>query len=199
MAFAFPSPLYVIVDADAAGRAGWTVPACAAACLDAGARLLQVRAKAAPARDMLTWAEDIRRLCESYPDVLVFVNDRVDVAVAADLPYVHVGQDDLPAVEVRGLLGEEGRIGLSTHTRVQVEAACQAPVDYIAMGPVFGTETKDTGYEAVGLERVRMAVDVVQAAGLSWKKRWTTSSAMPSATRRGANCVLMNRNPGPPP
>jgi thiamine-phosphate diphosphorylase len=168
MAFAFPSPLYVIVDADAAGRAGWTAPTCAAACLDAGARLLQVRAKDAPARDMLTWVEDLLRLAESYPDTLVFVNDRVDVAIAAGLPNVHVGQDDLPADDVRQMIGDVGHIGLSTHTRAQVEAARGAPVDYLAMGPVFGTDTKDTGYEAVGLGRVRMAVDVVQAAGLPW-------------------------------
>lgn len=168
MAFAFPSPLYVIVDADAAGRAGWTVPACAAACLDAGARLLQVRAKDAPAREFLVWAEETRRLAEAHPGALVLVNDRVDVAMAAGLPYVHVGQDDLPPDDVRLLLGDAGRIGLSTHTRSQVEAACRAPVDYIAMGPVFGTGSKDTGYEAVGLARVQMAVDIVQAAGLPW-------------------------------
>jgi thiamine-phosphate pyrophosphorylase len=162
-----PSRLYAIIDDQAALRAGWTVPDCAAAWLDAGARLLQVRAKAATGRDFLAWVDAIARRLETCPGAQVFINDRIDVALAAGLSAVHVGQDDLPVSEARALLGATGRIGLSTHTPAQVAEALTLPIDYLAVGPVFGTATKDTGYEAVGLDLVRAAAAEVQRAGLS--------------------------------
>jgi thiamine-phosphate pyrophosphorylase len=71
---------------------------------------------------------------------------------------VHVGQDDVSPADARALLGDRAMIGYSTHTVAQVEAALPLPVDYIAVGPVFGTRSKDTGYDAVGLELVATAV-----------------------------------------
>jgi thiamine-phosphate pyrophosphorylase len=142
-----PSRLYAIVDADVAGRAGWHVPDLADAYLQAGVRLLQVRAKHAAARDVLAWTEMIvRRAGEAW----IVVNDRVDVAIVAGTRHVHLGQDDLPVAEARALVGPEAIIGLSTHTVDQIDDACRLPVDYVAVGPVFGTQTKDTGYAAVG-------------------------------------------------
>jgi thiamine-phosphate pyrophosphorylase len=90
-------------------------------------------------------------------NVVVIVNDRADLARMAGARGVHVGQDDIPPAHVRRLLGGDAVIGLSTHTVAQVEAALREPVTYIAVGPVFGTRTKDTGYKAVGLEFVSMA------------------------------------------
>ena len=70
---------------------------------------------------------------------------------------VHVGQDDLPPAAVRLQLGPDAIVGFSTHSVAQVEAALHEPVSYLAVGPVFGTSTKDTGYSAVGLDLVSIA------------------------------------------
>ena len=70
----------------------------------------------------------------------------------------HVGQDDVPPEAARRILGEGAIIGYSTHTTAQMEAAARAPISYLAIGPVYGTRTKATGYDAVGLDRVREAV-----------------------------------------
>ena len=142
-----PSRLYAIVDADVARRAGWHVPDLADAYLQAGVRFLQVRAKDAAARDVLAWTEAIaRRAGEAW----VIVNDRVDIAIVAGTRHVHLGQDDLPVVEARALAGPDAVIGLSTHTPDQIDEACRLPLDYVAVGPVFGTNTKVTGYAPVG-------------------------------------------------
>ena len=68
-----------------------------------------------------------------------------------------MGQDDLPATEARALLGEQAIVGFSTHSVAQIESALMQPSSYVAVGPVFGTRTKDTGYEAVGLRLVSEA------------------------------------------
>jgi thiamine-phosphate pyrophosphorylase len=68
-----------------------------------------------------------------------------------------VGQDDLPPAAVRLVAGPAAMVGLSTHTREQCDAALREPIDYVAIGPVFGTGTKATGYDAVGLDVVREA------------------------------------------
>lgn len=158
-----PSRLYAIVDADAAVAAGWAVPDLADAYLQAGVRLLQLRAKQAPGRDLLAWTEAVA--ARAGRDAWVIVNDRVDVALAAGTRHVHVGQDDLPVVATRMLVGEGAVIGLSTHTPAQIDQACQLPLDYLAVGPVFGTHTKATGYDAVGLELVAEARRRADAAG----------------------------------
>ena len=150
-----PSRLYAIVDADVASRAGWQVPDLADAYLQAGVRFLQLRAKSAGAGDVLAWTEAIaRRLA---PGAWLITHDRVDLALVAGTRHVHLGQEDLPVAEARHLLGDEAIIGLSTHTAAQITDACRSPIDYLAVGPVFGTQTKDTGYSAVGLDLVREA------------------------------------------
>jgi len=88
---------------------------------------------------------------------IVIVNDRADLARLAGASGVHVGQDDLSPAEVRALLGETAIVGLSTHTPAQIDAALAEPVSYVAVGPVFGSRTKQTGYDAVGLELVSRA------------------------------------------
>jgi thiamine-phosphate pyrophosphorylase len=98
----------------------------------------------------------------------VIVNDRVDLAMMSGADGVHVGQDDLPPADARALLGPDAVIGFSTHTLGQVEGALTQPVSYIAVGPVFGTRTKDTGYEAVGLELVRAAATVCREHRSTW-------------------------------
>lgn len=88
----------------------------------------------------------------------MIVNDRVDLALVSGARGVHVGQDDFPPGDARGLLGPAAVIGYSTHTIAQIDEAAIEPVSYIAVGPVFGTQTKDTGYLAVGLDLVKEAV-----------------------------------------
>jgi thiamine-phosphate pyrophosphorylase len=94
----------------------------------------------------------------------IVVNDRVDLARLSRAAGVHIGQEDVPPRAARQQLGPDAIVGLSTHTIGQLEAALREPVSYVAVGPVFGTATKDTGYQPVGLDLVREAA--ARAAGL---------------------------------
>jgi thiamine-phosphate pyrophosphorylase len=85
------------------------------------------------------------------------INDRADIAVLSGADGVHLGQTDLAAEAARRIAGRGALIGRSTHTVTELEAAAKEPVDYIAIGPVFGTSTKVTGHGAVGLAMVRRA------------------------------------------
>jgi thiamine-phosphate pyrophosphorylase len=152
----------VICDADVCERAGWTLADFASACLDGGARLLQVRAKHAAARWLLdTTITVVQRA--GLSGALVVVNDRADLARLAGAGGVHVGQEDLAPASVRLIAGPDALVGLSTHTPEQWETASREPVGYIAVGPVFGTITKSTGHEPLGLGQVRRAA--AHAAG----------------------------------
>jgi len=148
--------LYVVLDGDVAARHGWTLDALAEACLAGGARLLQIRVKHGPSRDLLAVSE---RLVEAgaRAGALVVVNDRPDIARLAGAWGLHLGQDDLPVAAARAVAGESMAIGLSTHTPAQVAAARREAIQYLAVGPIYGTATKDTGYRAVGLDFVRAA------------------------------------------
>ena len=79
---------------------------------------------------------------------------------------VHVGQSDLAPAVVRPIVGTERVVGVSTHTVEQIDAAVLEPVDYVAVGPVFGTSTKQSAYQAVGLDRVREAARKAHARSL---------------------------------
>lgn len=160
-----PSRLYVVCDAAVCERAGWTLVDFASACLDGGARLLQVRAKSASAKALLIAASAIVQRANAAGAVVI-VNDRVDVARLAGSAGVHVGQEDLPPAAARGILGEHALVGYSTHTAAQIGNAVAEPISYLAIGPVFGTTTKDTGHAPVGLERVRDAVAAATPRGL---------------------------------
>lgn len=155
--------LHAILDVEVADRAGWGVLPLAEAFLAGGARIIQLRAKHLASGAFLQYADRLVRAAAAH-DAQIIVNDRADLALLAGAAGAHVGQEDLPPAAVRRLLGPEAVIGSSTHTIPQIEAAVREPVTYIAIGPVFGTATKDTGYEAVGLERVRQAVHI--AGGL---------------------------------
>lgn len=159
------SALNAIVDAEAAGRAGLTLGEAASACLEGGARFLQIRAKDVPGGRFLREASAIIAEADRV-GATVIINDRADVARLARAGGVHVGQDDLDPAFVRRIVGAPAMVGYSTHTIEQVEAALEAPVDYIAVGPVYGTATKATGYEAVGLALVREGARRAHARGL---------------------------------
>jgi thiamine-phosphate pyrophosphorylase len=124
-----------------------------------------VRAKLASGSELLELARSLVTLATAV-DAQVIVNDRADIARLAGAAGVHVGQDDLPPAAVRRVVGEGAIVGLSTHTPEQLEAALGAPVDYVAVGPVFGTATKSTGYEPIGLERVSLSARACVARGV---------------------------------
>ena len=87
----------------------------------------------------------------------LIVNDRADIARLAGADGVHVGQDDLPVEDARRIVGPDAIVGLSTHTEEQIADAAKTTATYIAVGPIYGTATKDTGYSARGLDLVRRA------------------------------------------
>ena len=148
------------MDVRVADAAGWKPLDLARAFLDGGARLLQLRAKELPSGLLLNLSDALVALADEY-EAGVIVNDRVDVARLSGADGVHVGQEDLPPAVAREQLGPGAIVGHSTHSVAQVEVALREPISYLAVGPVFGTSTKDTGYSAVGLELVSAAARLV--------------------------------------
>jgi thiamine-phosphate pyrophosphorylase len=156
-------PLNAVLDHDVARSAGWAATELARACLAGGARFLQVRAKRLASGLYLALCDEVMAMAVPY-QAIVIVNDRADVARLCGATGVHVGQEDLAPADVRVTIGRTALVGLSTHTVEQVRNAILEPVDYIAVGPVFGTGTKETGYAPVGLELVREAAALARAA-----------------------------------
>ena len=131
--------------------------------LAAEADVLQVRIKPGTPDEILRVARMARRVCDDA-GILLFVNDRIDLALAAGADGVHLGQTDLPLEEARALLGNRLKIGISTHDLAQMQRACAGQPDYAAFGPVFATTTKENPDPVVGLDglaaAVRLAGDV---------------------------------------
>ena len=125
------------------------------AVLGAGVDLIQLRMKDAPDEAIVTTARRFAAVAAEH-DALFILNDRPDLVDAIGADGVHVGQDDATVADARATVGPDRLVGLSTHSPEQIEAALQAPVDYIGVGPVHATPTKP-GRPAVGLELVRYA------------------------------------------
>jgi len=160
--------LYPILDADSlladAGEASPMQAVCshALALADAGCTLLQYRAKQLDVRQALAQARELRRL---LPGITLIFNDRADLCVAAGFDGVHVGQDDFSPQSARGLVGAEKIVGLSTHNPAQISDALLQPVDYLAIGPVFATGSKQNPDPEVGLAGVSGARRLRDASG----------------------------------
>lgn len=182
-------PLCAIVDAAVAARHGWTVPDLAAAFLDGGARLLQLRAPGVGSGALEAWCDSVVSRASGY-DAAIVVNDRADVARLCGAAGVHLGQADLPVEDARLVLGESAIVGLSTHADDQLRDGLSRPVTYLAVGPVYDTGTKDTGYRPVGLPQVRRAaalaatVPVVAIGGITLERA-------PAVLRAGAAAVAV--------
>ena len=157
--------LTAILDVDAAARAGWPPADLARAFLAGGATFLQLRAKRLGSGAFVDLAFEIVEAAHAA-GARVIVNDRADVAHLAAADGVHVGQEDLSPADVRRVVGSAPMVGVSTHTAEQIAAAVAAPIDYVAVGPVFATATKETGYDAIGLEAVRTAATAAARRGL---------------------------------
>ncbi|HEX7316448.1 MAG TPA: thiamine phosphate synthase [Pyrinomonadaceae bacterium] len=157
---------------------------------EGGARVVQLREKALPAREFYAEVLEALRVARGF-GARVIVNDRVDVALAAGADGVHVGQDDMPPEAARALLGGEMVLGFSTHGVGQASEAARLPVDYVAIGPVFDTASKEKPDPVVGLEgvrRVRAAVGVgVRLVAIGG----VTLERAPSVLAAGADSVAV--------
>jgi thiamine-phosphate pyrophosphorylase len=166
----FDSPLYPIIDVDLCEMRGMDPRALAAAFVSGGARLIQVRKKSSGSARLLELTRDILAIAKPH-GARVILNDRSDLARMAGAQGVHVGQFDLDPADVKAITGADLLVGLSTHSPEQVDEAAAGACDYIAVGPVFLTRTKDTGYEPRGLDLVRYAASkgkpVVAIGGIS--------------------------------
>lgn len=158
------SPLYAIVDVDVCLTVGQSPAAVAAGYLRAGVSHLQIRAKHLGSGAYLDLVTSVLPQSRAAGATLL-VNDRVDVARTAGVG-VHLGQDDLPVIDARRLLGPGVVIGRSTHSAAELTAALAEPVNYVAYGPVFTTRTKQNPDPVVGLEGIRAAAAAARAAGL---------------------------------
>jgi thiamine-phosphate pyrophosphorylase len=120
-----------------------------------GATILQLREKHASAASVLRLGRELRRALPST--VKIVLNDRPDLALAAGLAGVHVGQDDLAPELARKIIGLEGWLGVSTHNPAQVEVADQTSANYLAIGPIFATSSKEKLDPVLGLKGLRKA------------------------------------------
>jgi len=124
--------------------------------LESGADIIQYRAKNKDAKNMVEEAVILKKLCSKFGIPLI-INDRIDVALSVDADGVHIGQEDIPVLYARKLLGNNKIIGLSTKTLEQVEEANKLPVDYIGFGSIFPTNTKKDA-KLAGIEKLKEAV-----------------------------------------
>jgi thiamine-phosphate pyrophosphorylase len=142
--------LYPIIDTLACGRAGMDPLRLAEAVAQAGVAVAQFRHKGPYTRDVLAQADEIGRILRAA-GVRYVINDRSDVARMVGADGVHLGQEDLPPARVRALVGPEVWIGFSTHNEAQLRAGDREPADYLALGPIFATGSKENPDPVVGL------------------------------------------------
>lgn len=136
--------------------------------LKGGVRAIQFREKNMSGKDLYLTAKRLRELTLEY-DALLFINDRVDVAMAVEADGVHVGQSDLPYYAIREFF--DGYIGVSAHTVKEAKAA-ERYADYLGVGPIFKTRTKEDAREPIGikgLERIvrNVGIPVVAIGGIT--------------------------------
>jgi thiamine-phosphate pyrophosphorylase len=144
---------YPILDTAVLASRGMTAGAAAEAMLEAGARILQFRHKQFFSRPVFEEAERVAALCRAA-DALFVLNDRADFAQLLNAA-LHLGQDDLAPVDARKILSPETVVGFSTHNRDQLRDGDSQPVDYLAIGPLFGTGSKQDPDPVVGVEELR--------------------------------------------
>jgi thiamine-phosphate pyrophosphorylase len=147
--------LYPILDTGALEKRGLALVEAAAAMLEGGARILQIRHKGLWSPTVFEDARKVALLCRQAGAIPV-VNDRADIAklLGAGL---HVGQDDLAPADARVLLGDGPVIGYSSHNAAQLREAVAEPVDYVALGPIFSTSSKQNPDPVVGIDELRRA------------------------------------------
>jgi thiamine-phosphate pyrophosphorylase len=164
----FDPTLYLVTDtALAAPRPVADVVRAAVA---GGVTTVQVRDKTASRRELLGLTRAVQAALADRPDVAVWVNDAVDVALLAGVHGVHLGQDDLPPAAVRALLGPDRLLGFSVSSVAELDVARALPagtVDLVGIGPVWTTPTKPDAGSALGPEGVRALADAAREAGFT--------------------------------
>jgi thiamine-phosphate pyrophosphorylase len=152
--------VYPILDSDTLAARGLTLQTAAAAFLEGGAGILQIRHKGHWTREIFAAAQQVARLCREC-GALAIVNDRADMAMLLDAG-LHLGQDDLPPRDARRLVGPDTAIGYSSHNLSQLCAAGGEPVDYVALGPIFGTASKRNPDPVAGIEEIERCRPMLQ-------------------------------------
>ena len=152
--------LYPILDTESLAGRGVAIETAAAAFLEGGAGILQIRHKGHWSRGVFESAKRVARLCREAGAPFI-VDDRADFAMLLDAG-LHVGQDDLAPGDARRLLGPGAVIGFSSHNIDQLSAAGGEPVDYVAFGPAFPTASKRNPDPVVGVEQIRRCRALVE-------------------------------------
>jgi thiamine-phosphate pyrophosphorylase len=160
-----PPRLYAILDVDLLQARQASADALLDAWLAAGVRLVQLRAKTLATGPLLTLADRFASKA-AQAGATFLINDRADIARMSGAAGVHLGQTDLPPGDARRVVGPSGLIGLSTHNEQQARIAAAAPIDYMAIGPVYATSTKAQPDAVVGLDGVRRAGEIALTARL---------------------------------
>lgn len=142
--------IYPILDTASFDRLCLRPETVAAAWLEAGAGILQFRHKRHFSRAVFETAAAVARMCRQAAAVFI-VDDRADIAALLGAG-VHLGQDDLPPAAARRIAGSEAVLGFSTHNEEQLRAATLEPADYLALGPIFGTSSKENPDPVVGVD-----------------------------------------------
>ena len=132
---------------------------CAEAAVKAGVRIVQLRMKKASREDIIRQGREVRSVTAGT-DTLFIVNDDPEIALELGADGVHVGQDDVSPREIRKRFPEIGIIGLSTHNLKQVEKAREEKIDYIGVGPVYATPTKEIPDPTLGLDAMRAMIEL---------------------------------------
>ncbi len=126
--------------------------------LDGGVKAIQLREKDLSGRDLFSLAEKVGKLCQAY-NAALFINDRIDVALAVDAAGVQLSQTSLPIVTTRALLGPQKIIGASTHSLQEAREAEQNGADFVLFGPVYFTTLKTAYGAPQGLPALKTIVD----------------------------------------
>ncbi|WP_369140162.1 thiamine phosphate synthase [Modestobacter versicolor] len=164
----FDPTLYLVTDT--ALCAPRSVPEVVAAAVAGGVTAVQVRDKTATRRELLALTRAVQAVLAATPQVRLVVNDAVDVALLTGADGVHVGQDDLPAAEVRALLGPDALVGVSVGSARELDGVLALPagtVDLVGLSPVWSTPTKPDAGTALGLDGTRTLAARARAGGLT--------------------------------
>jgi len=128
--------------------------------IEGGATIIQLRDKHASPKEFYEAAQKALKIARKR-NVKIIINDRVDIALSLKADGVHLGQDDLPPEGARKILGDAAIIGFSTHNLEQAARAVKLPINYLAIGPVFTTRTKENPEMTVGLETVKRVREII--------------------------------------
>lgn len=128
--------------------------------LRGGATMIQLRHKTASGRELFSWAQEIRTLCRKY-EALFFVNDRIDIALACAADGVHLGQEDIPARIARTIAGETMLVGISATSLEEALKAQKEGADYIGLGHIFPTGSKEKHHPPLGIETLEKAASIL--------------------------------------